>query len=95
MAQSGIVYCIVWGIPKLYVRGSGWWKKDEPCWALLVSTISLCSYASRVLIKEFLGSKLLCRAALTDHCVMVFMLFIQRVHTEDDTIKLNIPGFDL
>lgn len=68
-------------LPKLYVRVPLWRKKYEPCRALLVPTSCVFAHASRVLIEKSLGWKALNRAALTDHCVMVVMVFLQRVHS--------------
>lgn len=80
---------------KLYVQVPGCWKKYEPYWALLVRTSALFAYASRFLLEELLAWKALYRAALIDHCVIVVMVLLQRVHPGSDIIKLNILGFDL
>lgn len=61
---------------------------------LLVLTGLLFAYASSVFIEEALDSKALYCAALTNHCVMVVMSFLQRVNHKNDHIKLDICGFD-
>lgn len=73
----------------------GLWKKYEPCRALLVPMSPLFAYASHVLTDESLGWQALYSATLMDNCDMVVMVFMQRVHPEDDIIKSSIPGFDL
>lgn len=55
----------------------------------------LQTYATRVLVDESLAWKAYYRDALTDHCVIFVMVFLQSINPEDYIIVLSISGLDL
>lgn len=72
---------------KLNVQLPGWWKNYDPCGVLLVPTSVLFAYVLHVLIEDLLGRIAMYRAALTDHCVIFVMVFLQWVHSEDEILR--------
>lgn len=53
------------------------------------------AYVTRVLIKRSTNRNALYMVALADRFVMVLMVFQQLLHSNDGSIKLNIPIFKL